>query len=366
MRPARALAWLWLLASALPAHAQHEGAIAAGVTAGTLHAPVPAEPGPPGRALAEFADRRSGLATRTAIGCGGIAVEAVLSGTSNHNFVTVIVHNESGEPVTFLPRNSRARFGKRGPRQLLDGGSDAKLDSGWYVTRSLRFADKAEFEDQERLEVELRLMNEYDQLCTLPVIFERDPAIEPSERTHVSFTVLEVELGLGARIFESGGVRDLGGGSGVAFHLDFSGFFGVHHGMTVSIPGDFHGDDAVERVAPELELAGHPRISGVGFLVGYIGRLYLTPWLNVAYNAATGPYLYELLDDSEGGARLDTAVLPLRHRLRLALDMITMGDGSRFSFAASFTHLWIPHGDFGTVELKGHALAATLALMVGI
>lgn len=359
-----ALAWL----AATGARAQHEAAIAAGVTAGTLSSAPPPAPGDglPGRELEDWIDPATGTTTRTAIGCG-VVVEGTLSATSAQSFATLTVLNGTRAPVTFLPSPTRARFGAGTYRRLtLPVHAHVRLDPGWMVTRTLAFPDKRMFKDQSALELEVRVLaGEAAQECVVPLRFERSAELPPSERTYLSYTTLEVEFGLGSRLLESGGLGELRGGSRVSLHLDFAGYFGPHHGMALSLVSDLYGSGAADRVLTRPTELRAPSVSGTGFLLGYIGRIYVAPWLTAAYHLATGPYIFELTDKLKDGPHRSTAVFPLRHRVRLGADFFTMEDGGRFGLAASFTHLFIPYGDFGAVELTGHAFSATVELLLG-
>jgi hypothetical protein len=348
--------------------AQHEGAIAGGMAASAAAATASREARHderiPGVELSDWSDSRSGSTTRMATGCGGVALEATLSSTPGRNFVTVTLANDAPVAVAFLPGASRFRFGGGAYRRFADVSADLQLDAGWLVTRRFAFPDKESFEVAQTLELEVRVLPEGAQAaCPLRVVFERNKEQPANVRSHVSYTTLELELGVGARVLETGGLGELG--NGASLHLDFAGFFGVHHGMTISLVADLHGSGAVDDISPETRLDAHPSISGTGFLVGYIGRVYITPWLSAAYNAATGPYVFELTSENEDGPELATAVLPLRHRLRLSADFLRLPDGSRFSLAASLTQLLVPYGDFGRVELRGSSIAASLELMIG-
>jgi len=314
----------------------------------------------PAPELDDWVDPSTGSSTRSAIGCAGLVLEATLSGDRTKSYVTATLFNASSEPMRFTEAMLSARFGD-GAYRKLGQAWDRELAPGAFFTTDFAFRDKAVFEDQRTLELALRVRSGAASPCTLGLRFQRSSA-DQDRASYTAYHTGELSLGLGMRLAETGGPATLRGGSRVSFHLDFAGFLGVHHGLAGTLMLDQFGSGAVDRITPR-ELGARPHVSGGGFLAGYIGRIYLAPWLTTAYHASAGPYVVEVTDDSDEGPRLSTAVLVARQRVRLAAQLLSVGE-DWVAVGASFEHLVIPYGKIGDVELRGHTITAKLELIV--
>jgi len=364
----------WLAACALLATGSAEAqstAVAAGVSAGVAASNAP-EPGYRPLAaspLDDWVDPETGSTSRLASGCDGLTVELALSGAPGRNFLDVMISNDSGEPRAFAAHATTARFGSGRVRRLSGSrgeadGSDIVIDDGFWVHTVLAFPDKADFEGEDAMTVRLTFTGARSPTCTLPVPIERDRRIGHDAATHVQRSGIELHFGAGPRFFASGGIERLGGSSGPIFDLDVQAFPWVYHGLGFAIALDSYDGDRASLVAPNLVLED-PRLSGAGFLLGYVARYYLWPWFCVSYELFTGPYVFELTDGQDDGVLESGLVLPLRQRARLKARFARILDGTEFYFSTALLHLWVPSGDLGALDTAGHSLAVEFAIGIG-
>lgn len=366
---ARALCAFGFVLSASRTAAQSQGAITSGVIAGVAASHRPSPRGVQleieGKELLDWVDVGTDSTSRLSRACDGVVTELVLSGRSTRNFLNVSVLNETPTQIAFLPSQTEVRFGDGTVRRLLPATeSDFAIEPDWRLHTVLRFPEKADFRGQRELEVRLSFEQKNQPPCVAVTRFVRAPGLPEREASYTTYALLELEFDAGLRFFATSGMRALAGDRGPILHLEFGVFSSVHHGLSLDIAIDRYGDAAIRRAAPTLMLDANPVVSGAGFLVGYLGRVYFTPWLSATYQAATGPYVFELDDDGKTGPKLSTLVFPLRQRLRLSGRFAVIEDGTEFSVAASLINLIVFYGKFGLVDTHGTTLGATLSILV--
>jgi hypothetical protein len=354
-----ALPLLALSAQPARAHAQGDGANAElGSTLIAGRAARPLYKSHPGPELEDWIDPSTGTSTRTATGCGGLLVEAALFGDRSRNYVALTMINTAAVPMSFARVVTSARFGN-GAYRRLDETSQVALEPGMTFEAGRAFDDKQVFEDQRTIELAIRVIEPGAQTgCTIAILFERF-ADDQARASYIAYDTLELTFGAGMRLAEGGGQAELNGGSRVSAQMSFAGFLSLHHGISATLLFDLFGSGAVDDITTR-EIGPDPGVSTTGFLVGYVGRIYLAPWLTAAYEPSIGPYVFVVARKSDGddGTALSTPVIALRQRLRFA------AQAAPFGVAASLGHLVIPYGELGAVELSGQTLTAMLELMI--
>jgi hypothetical protein len=337
----------------------------AAAAASSSRTPAPSYGRLAGRPLSDWVNPETGSPGVLGAGCG-VAVEVALSGTNTQNFANISVANTTDGPVALLPDETTMRFSSGLVRRPLPtGAGDVQLDPGWMVRGGLQFPEKAEFEGQDWILVQIVTVAPGGGRCTVPVLVERDRSKRPDSASYVARSVLEVQLSVGSGFAATGSMRSVVEPKGLTMDVGFGYYPWVHHGFTLDIVISRHGTAGVAKVAPSLPPDGL-ELGSAGFMAGYSGRLYALPWLSVAWQPSTGLYGFSLSESrSDGNTIKEQFVFAIRNRLRLSAEFATLSDGTQFSLAASVVQLWVPHGHMGDASVSGNAFSGLLSIVVG-
>jgi hypothetical protein len=344
-------------------------AIVAGTTAASASSsrtPAPTYGRLAGRPLSDWVNPVTGSPSVLGAGCG-IAVEVALSGTNQTNYVNISVANLTDRPIAFWPNETTMRFSNGLVRRPLPTGAlGVSLEPEWMVRGGIAFPEKAEFEGQEWILLQIVTSAPGGgERCTIPVLVERDRTKQPDAASYVARSVLEVQLSAGSGFAATGSLGSVIEPKGVTIDVGFGYYPWVHHGFTLDLVVSRHGTAGVSHVVP-LRPPDGLELGGAGFFAGYSGRIYALPWLSIAWQPSIGPYVLSLSESrSNGETIMERGVFAVHNRLRLSARFATMSDGTEFSLAAAAVQLWVPHGHIGDASLSGNAFTGLLSFVVG-
>ena len=319
-----------------------------------------------GKELEDWRDDATLSSSRLNTGCNGVVTEVSLSGRSSKNYANVTVYNGTSTTIAFVPDESVVHYENGLSRRLVSSGSgDIAIESNWMFHTSLAFQDKAEIRDQNALTIAVSVRDQAGNRCTIETRLERNASLEQPAASYTPHTAWEIEFFGGVHAIRTGSLGELAPPAAGAFGLQFAGFPWFNHGFSFDLILDWYPNAELGRVSPELASLDSGRLTGAGFLPGYIGRLVPASWLMLSYNLRVGPYFFELDTDGEQGAEWTTLVFPVRQRLKAIIPFLRLDDGSTFYVSGSADHLYVPYGSLGQAELRGTSLAAFLGLGIG-
>jgi hypothetical protein len=352
----------------IPAGAQQDAGPKATAGAGAEHVSLPALPGKrsPGRELDDWRDRVTGSTIRHSIGCEGLTVEAMLTGTGTRNYLDLTLANDSRRAVTLLSSETVAVFGSGLTRRLGPlGPGDTRLLPDWWLHTVFVFPEKSDFAGQQSLLVQLSVADDAGHRCGLQLHFQRRMGAAPNPATHVAHSRTEIHFGAGIRVATTGGVEELGSVRGLNLELGARFFPWFHHGLSFALSLEHFGSDGIRQAAADLEVRDGAAISATGVWAGYAVRWYWLPWLATSYGLSSGPYIVELNDGRDAFAELTTVVFPLRQQLRLPARVARFAGGAELTVGTCLDYISVPYGRLGETALRGSSLAAQLFVGLG-
>jgi hypothetical protein len=319
-----------------------------------------------GKELEDWRDAGTLSSSRLNTGCNGVVTEVSLSGRTSKNYANVTIYNGTSETIAFVPDESVVHYESGLTRRLVSSVSgDIAIESNWLIHTSLAFQDKAEIRDQNALTIAVSVRDQAGNRCTIATRLQRNAALKQPVSSYTPHTAWEIEFFGGVHVIRTGSLGELAPPAAGAFGLHFAGFPWFNHGFSFDLELDWYPDAELARVSPELASLDSARLTGAGFVPGYVGRLVPASWLMLSYNFCVGPYFFELDTDGEQGAEWTTLVFPIRQRVKAAIPFLRLNDGSTFYVSGSAVHLYVPYGTLGQAELRGTSLAAFLGLGIG-
>jgi hypothetical protein len=337
----------------------------AAASASASRTPAPSYGRLAGKPLSDWVDPATGSPSFLGAGCG-VAVEVALSGIATKNFLNVGVANTTDGPIALLPDETTMRFSSGLVRRPLPTrAGDVRLEPGWMVRGGLEFPEKAEFEGQDWILIQIVTDAPGGGRCTVPVLVERDRSKPPDAASYVPHSVWEFQVSAGSGVAATGSLKSVVQPTGLNMDVGLAYYHWLHHGFTLDIALSRHGTAGVPSVVPARAPDGL-EINGAGFMLGYSGRIYALPWLSIAWQPSIGPYGFALEESrSDGNVIMERVFFAVRNRLRLSACFATISDGTQFSLAGSVVQLWVPHGSFGDANVSGNAFSGLLSIVVG-
>jgi hypothetical protein len=291
-----------------------------------------------------------------------VVTQVRLGTTAGSAYLNVLISNESRERLAFDPGATVLGYSGRTRRRVatsFQGHLD--VEPGWQRWLSLPLASKTHLEGQSYLDVELTLLGQSFGTCLVKTRIVR-PSGPGRAETFTPYTVGELFVGVGARLLSTGNLHELGPRPRVSVGFDFNAFFSLHHGATLDIVVDHAGPTKAEEAFPERTFDGTPRIEAAGFFLGYVARWPATSWLTLSYSPQLGIVPFQLVDKQ--GAQATSGVFCPRHRARAVVPFARLLDGSVFA-GFTLSHIYVPYGELGQVELSGNQVSGLVVVGMG-
>jgi len=315
-----------------------------------------------GRALPEWVDVRTGSASRLNSGCG-FTIEASLSGTPQQNYLNLTLQREEETEATFHSGVVSAHFGSGLVRKLnaQGSGSGVVIPGGSWLHLPLAFPDKAEFEHESRLRIEVLIEARELGTCIASVEFVRRTDIAVPERSYTSYPPLAVAFGINTHFAASGDLRTIASNVNPGFELGFYGFPWVRHGIGLEFGFDAYGSKGLPAVLPDRAANG---LGGIYFMATYSYRVLLSKRFTPQLDVGAGIYGLYVQTDDKDAEYPSASAFSLREKLKLNILLGSLYDGTRFELAPALIHTYIPAGDFGNASVSGNLFSGALYLIV--
>lgn len=159
--------------------------------------------------LSDWVDPSSQSTSRLDSQCG-VLTEMKLVRNGRLNFLFLGLRNESSKAIVIRMDRVRANFGDGRERILVPAGNaHLEVKHGWYTWGFLPFPRKADFKNQNSLNVTVPLVVAGETLCDLQVTFHRNIAVPEDQSSLIEAGDSVMSIGLGTILGATKGLTDI-------------------------------------------------------------------------------------------------------------------------------------------------------------
>lgn len=308
-----------------------------------------------GRQLPDWRQSGTGAATQLDWVCQALAVEATLSGESQHNFLNLAVENPTAESVTLLADEVMVHFSNDQHRRLVSAGGRVVIRSEQVASIPLAFPDKADFRGQEWLTVGVPV-SIGERPCTFELRFRRNQLVPERPATVTTYRTWEFGVALGPSFATHGPLTRVTPSAAWGGDFNLAVVPWPAHAFTFDFVVHGWGADAARKVVPGIT-GNNVELDDFALVAGYGFRTYPSSWLTVSLEAAGGIGWASVSGDQAVRSHVYPTV---QARARLLVPIRGFGyAGLVMDYTRAFG------AQLGTTDLSGGALTTTAAFGLG-